>query len=242
MMSLKQTMTTKMTKKRLLPLFALLSLLATSGTAQAISVRDPDNPPVVIQNRHYQMAHELSLQLGLIPIDAYYKGVTGSLRYTWHISESQAWEVLSATYSYNWDSRLKDSLIREFGANPMTDYELREAVLLVDSNYVLKPFYGKMALFNHLIVRSELYLNVGPAYGMFSTSSTSFEPTLLSHRGGFNYGMGLRIFSAEWFSLRVDLRHYVLFAIDALALDPPRVEVDNILYLGLGGSFNIGYD
>lgn len=220
----------------------LLAVFFSAASAQAISVRDPDNPAVVIQNRHYQMAHELTLQAGLIPVDAYYKGVTASLRYTWHISESHAWEVLSVTYAYNWDSRLKDSLIREFGANPMTDYELREAVFLIDSNYVLKPFYGKMALFNHLIVRSELFVSAGPAYGLFAPSSTIFDSSLLSHRGGFNYGIGLRIFSAEWFSLRVDMRHYLLFAIDALALDPPRVEIDNILYLGLGGSFNFGYD
>ena len=221
---------------------SLLAALLNAASARALSVRDPDNPPVVIQNRHYQMAHELTLQVGLIPIDAYYKGVTGSLRYTWHISESQAWEVLSVSYAYDWDSRLKDSLIREFGANSMTDYELREAVVLLDSNYVLKPFYGKMAMFNHLIVRSELFVSAGPAYGLFSPSSTTFDSSLLSHRAGFNYGMGLRIFSSEWFSVRVDMRHYVLFAIDALALDPPRVEMDNILYLGLGSSFNIGYD
>lgn len=221
---------------------SFVGLLLGSAPAQAISVRDPANPPVVIQNRHYQMAHELSLQVGLLPVDAYYKGVTGTLRYTWHLSDNQAWEVFSLTYSYNWNSRLKESLIREFGANPLTDYEFREAVLLVDSNYVLKPFYGKMALFNHVILRSELFVNLGPAYGLFTPSSTSFDPVLMSHRAGFNYGMGLRVFSAEWFSLRVDLRHYVLFAVDALALDPPRVELDNILYLGLGGSFNLGYD
>lgn len=222
---------------------AALALTAVvAAPAAAVSVRDPDNPPQVIQNRRYKMAHELSLQVGLIPIDAYYKGVTGTLRYVWHFSESHAWEVFGVSYSFNWDTRLKEALIEEFGANPLTDYEFREAVIIADSNYVLKPFYGKMALFNRVIVHSEFSLTAGPAYILYSPSSTSFEPGFLSHRAGFNYGMGLRVFSAEWFSVRVDLRHYMVLAVDAFLLDPPRFEIDNVLFLGLGGSFNIGYD
>ncbi len=226
--------------KELVGLGALLATTLTALPALAVSVRDPENPPMVIQNRRYEMAHELTLQVGLLPIDAYYKGVTGSLRYTWHINDFHAWEMVSVTYSFNWNSRLKESLIQEFGANAVTDYEFREAVLMADSDYVLKPFYGKMALFNRLIVRSELYALLGPAYILYTPSSTSFDFT--SHRVGFNWGLGLRVFSAEWFSVRIDLRHYMVFALDAVLLDPPRFEIDNVLYLGLGGSFNIGYD
>jgi len=224
---------------------ALLALgcALVPGAARALSAlpieESDDRTNVVIQNRAFKMAHELTLEAGLLPLDAYYKGVTGTLRYTWHFSEFQALELINITYSYDWNTRLKESLINEFGAMS-DDYAFREAVLIADIDYVLKPFYGKMALFNRLIVRSEFYLNVGPAYILYLPSSIMF--TGLSHRPGLNYGAGIRLFAAEWFSVRVDLRHYIVFAVDGVLQDPPRFEIDNVLYLGLGGSFNIGYD
>jgi len=229
-----------------LPAVGLVLALGAAGwsaPAAAISVIGEDQDVEVIQNRTFKMAHELALEVGLLPIDAYYKGVTGTLRYTWHMSPHVGWELFGVSYSWNWDSRLKEALIEEFGANETTDYEFREAVLIAESNFVLKPFYGKMALFNRAILRSEFFLNLGPAYMLFTPSSTTFTSGL-SHRPGLNYGMGLRLFAAEWFSLRVDLRHYIVLAVDAFFLEQAdrRLEIDNVLYMGLGGSFNIGYD
>lgn len=220
---------------------ALGLALVVAGTAGAVSVRDPSRAPEVIQNRAYQMASELTLQVGTIPIDAFYKGVTGTLRYTLHFNHAHAWEILGVGYSYNFGTRLRKALTGEFAADPR-DYVFREAVLIAESNYVLKPFYGKMANFNRFIVRSEFYLNAGPAFMLYATDSTGFDG--LSYRPGLNYGIGIRVFSAEWFSVRIDLRHYIVMAADALGSSDSEeaLEIDNLLYLGLGGSFNVGYD
>lgn len=182
---------------------------------------------VVIQNRKFKMAHEFTLQLGTQPLDAFVKGVTISGRYTLHFDDFNAWEIAAATYAFNIDTGLKDQLINNFGVQAEA---LPTLQLVLDSNYVMKPFYGKLALFNRTLLYAELFLVAGVTVTAWSDGS--FRP-------GPDFGGGLRFFVTEWFSIRTDIRHAVVF--NSVPIIDPNATIDGVLYLGAGASFNVGY-
>ena len=76
---------------------AAVSLVALDARAQDVRV---------IQNRSYTVNHEFTAQLGVLPLDVLYKAPTITGRYTWHINDYVAWEVLSLTYAPTTDLSL----------------------------------------------------------------------------------------------------------------------------------------
>lgn len=182
---------------------------------------------VVIQNRRFKMAHEFTLEGGTLPLDAFVKGVTLSGRYTLHFDDFSAWEIAGGTYSLNIDAGLKQQLIDRFGVQPQSFATL---LLTVDSNYVMKPFYGKLALFNRTLIYAELFGVVGVTASYWSDDSW---------RPGPDVGVGARFFVTEWFSIRTDLRYAVLFG--GVPIIDPKATVDGSLLLAVGASFNVGY-
>jgi outer membrane beta-barrel protein len=182
---------------------------------------------VVIQNRKFKMAHEFTLQAGVQPLDAFAKGVTASGRYTLHFDDFSAWEIGAGTYSFNIDTGLKQQLQDNFGVQPES---LPTLQLTLESNYVMKPFYGKLSLFNQTLLYAELFLVGGLTVTRWSDGS--FRP-------GPDVGVGARFFVAEWMSVRADIRHAVVM--DGIPLVDPQATVDGVMYLGLGASFNVGY-
>lgn len=123
---------------------------------------------VVIQNRRFKMAHEFTLEGGTVPLDAFVKGVTLSGRYTLHFDDFHAWEIAGGTYSFNIDAGLKQQLIDRFGVQPQSFATL---LFTVDSNYVMKPFYGKLALFNRTLLYAELFAVAGVTASYWSDNS-----------------------------------------------------------------------
>jgi outer membrane beta-barrel protein len=182
---------------------------------------------VVIQNRKFKMAHEFTLQGGTLPLDAFVKGITATGRYTLHFDDFSAWEIAAGTYSFNIDTGLKDQLINNFGVQAEA---LPTLLVLADTNYVMKPFYGKLALFNRTLLYSELFLLGGLTVSYWSDGS--FRP-------GPDFGAGMRFFVAEWLSVRADIRHAVIF--NGIPFVDEQATIDGALYLGLGASFNVGY-
>lgn len=181
---------------------------------------------VVIQNRRFKMAHEFTLEGGTLPLDAFVKGVTLSGRYTLHFDDFSAWEIAAGTYSFNIDAGLKEQLLDRFGVQPQSFSTL---VLTVDSNYVMKPFYGKLALFNRTLLYAELFGVVGVTASYWSDDSW---------RPGPDIGVGARFFVTDWFSVRTDLRYAVLFG--GVPLVDPKATIDGSLLLAVGASFNVG--
>lgn len=182
---------------------------------------------VVIQNRKFKMAHEFTLQAGVQPLDAFAKGITASGRYTLHFDDFSAWEIGAGTYSFNIDTGLKQQLQDNFGVQPES---LPTLQLTLESNYVMKPFYGKLSLFNQTLLYAELFLVGGLT--VTSWSDGSFRP-------GPDLGVGARFFVTEWMSVRADIRHAVVM--NGIPVVDPQATVDGVMYLGLGASFNVGY-
>ena len=212
----------------LLRLVVVAALLAASTGARAqYDDEEGGGTAIVIQNRKFKMAHEFTIEGGTVPLDAFFKGITLTGRYTLHFDDFNAWEIGAASYSFNIDTGLKDQLINNFGVQAEA---LPTLLVIADSNYVMKPFYGKLALFNRTLLYAELFLVAGATVTYWSDGS--FRP-------GPDFGAGMRFFVTEWFSIRTDIRHSIVF--NGLPVVDPNATVDGILYLGLGASFNVGY-
>jgi outer membrane beta-barrel protein len=187
---------------------------------------DGGGSAVVIQEREFNMAHEFTMSTGTLPLDAFKKGVAFTGRYTLHFDDFNAWEILGVTYSANLDSGLSDILADRFAVQAEA---LPELVLVADSNYVAKPFYGKFALFNSVIIYQELILAGGLTTSYWNDGS--FRP-------GPDVGAAVRFFIFDWMSLRFDIRHALVM--NGIPYLDPNAQVDGILQLLAGVSFNVG--
>ncbi|MEM6958707.1 MAG: outer membrane beta-barrel domain-containing protein [Myxococcota bacterium] len=160
-----------------------------------------------VQNRHYQGTHELTFWLGILPLDAFTKGVTLGGSYTLHLSDLFGWEIVNYFNSLQFDTDLEGRL-DAFELEP-TPFEVLEHS--VTTNLLIKPIYWKGALRNDLIVHGEIGVVVGGGVSWFSRS----------RRATVDYGASFRFYLARWLSLRIDVRHQMYFqdAFDNLDLN-----------------------
>ncbi len=208
----------------------LCTVLALAAAAPALADNDDTDikepTRVVIQNRKYKLGTELTFEAATLPLDPFYKGIAGTARLTFHFNDFNAWEVAGGTYSFNLNSSLTDQLEKNFGVQAA---QLPGLQFMVESDYIMKPFYGKFALANRTLLYQEVYLAVGGTASFWTDNSLRYGP---------NYGGGIRFFLAEWFSLRFDIRHAVVFS--KIPFVDKDATLDGVLYLGVGASFNLG--
>lgn len=182
-----------------------------------------------VQKKGYQLKHELYGAVGVLPMDAMYKGVTIGAGYTYHFSHHFGWEAIQFAYSNNIDTGLKKDLQNVFDATPES---FREVEFLVNSNVVFVPLYGKMSWLNRSVVQMELYLTAGPGIAKYKEYEPG-EGGTYNETGEYcfsgNFGLGLRFFINQRFSVRLDMRDYMNF-IDG--------GVDNAAYFSLGLAWN----
>ncbi len=217
-----------------------VTVLGASGAYAQYDDEEIGGYAVVIQNRKFNMGHEFTLQAGTLPLDAFYKGATGTFRYTLHFNDFHAWEIGSVSYSYNIDTDLRRQLIENFGVQPDAR-GLEQIFGFLETNYIMKPIYGKLSLFNRLLIYNEIYFNGGFAVaGVGEFPNVAFWP-------GPGYGAGIRFFLFESLSIRFDMRHYILFNgipyLDLILpadnpLADPNARLENLVYLGAAVSFN----
>ncbi|MBI4815080.1 MAG: outer membrane beta-barrel domain-containing protein [Deltaproteobacteria bacterium] len=175
-----------------------------------------------IQNRKHVLEHEFALGVGTIPMDAFYKGVTGSFSYTYHFDDLWAWEIANGTYSLNVNTALRDQLEQNWGVQPT---EFPELLYFVGSNVVVKPFYGKAAFLNDSLVYIELYATFGGAVAEYENAGFFF---------GANVGAGTRVYLSRVVALRFEVRDYEFISTKTLFAD-----AKNELFLQMALSLNI---
>jgi outer membrane beta-barrel protein len=202
------------------------SLLGAAGVRAQYDDEDGGGSAVVIQEREFNMAHEFTMSTGTLPLDAFVKGVALTGRYTLHFDDFNAWEIVGGTYSLNLDSGLGAILANNFAVQAEA---LPQLLVVADTNYVAKPFYGKFALFNSVIIYQELFLNAGLTVTYWSDGS--FRP-------GPDVGAAIRFFVFDWMSLRFDIRHAIVM--NGVPYIDPQAQVDGVLQLLAGVSFNVG--
>ena len=158
--------------------------------------------------------------MGVLPLDAFTKGITASGSYTLHFSHLFAWEILQGTYSLKVDTSLAD----ELDANGLRPSPFEVLDWYVTSNVIYKPLYWKGAWRNSRLVRGEMFLTTGGAYGQFTRS----------RRPGVNVGAGMRFFTTDLLSIRFDTRYLWFFGDDLRESFDVKAE----LWLGLGVSLS----
>ncbi|MEL6339186.1 MAG: outer membrane beta-barrel domain-containing protein [Myxococcota bacterium] len=209
--------------------FALgLVVVASVATFAPRSARadlelDIENPRVFsIQERPYRLGHEFTLGVGLLPLDAFYIGSVVSGSYTYHFSDFWAWEMLHGNFSLNADTGLEDELLEDFEVEPVRGGGDRITVFGT-SALVIKPLFGKLALFNDtmLYAESSFMVGGGPMQLELEDDGTFYFAGLI--------GGAIRFWTSEVFSIKFEIRDYLIFR---------DWTPDNALMLGVTASFN----
>lgn len=206
-------------KTSLSVVLAALAICAAPAFAQGT---DEPHGPEAIQQRAYEMMHEIDLTGGFLPLDPFTKGLYVGGSYTAHFSDSLAWEVARGGYSFPVSTALRQQLERDFGYLP-TAFDAPQ--IYAGTALLLKPLYGKLSVANTYLVHAEVFFSVGGSFFKFS-APTDFRigPTLGAHT---------RIYLNQVLSVRIGLDDHVVFSLrDA--------KLSNIMTLSLSLGINIG--
>lgn len=185
------------------PAAPLVAAVLAAGTllAAAPSARAQDDrgyASMAVQNRLYGGSNEITVYGGILPLDAFEKGVSLGASYTLHFDELIAWEVIHYVHSFRFSTELNDQLQDlELAATPfqvVTDYAV--------TNLVLKPIYWKGAALNDGLVHGEFLFLLGGGLAWFTRDSGLFTVDL---------GFATRIWATEWLSVRLDARYLMFF-------------------------------
>ena len=197
-------------------------IVVPSAAAQDEEVEDSQSyASLAVQNRRYGSVHEITAFFGVLPLDAFTKGITLSGAYTIHFSELVAWEVVQFTHSFPVDTSLSSDL-EAFDLSP-TPFEIVENY--VTSSLMWKPVYWKGAFLNDSVLYGELFLLVGGGYGWFTRSN----------RAAIELGGGIRLYTGPLISFRLEIR-YLGFFDDSVFND---LDLHNELWTGLGVSLSL---
>ncbi len=175
------------------------------------------------------MNSELMLAIGILPLDAFTKGISGEVSYTYHFSDSIAWQIGRFLYSYNVATGLQNQLVQDFGVNPTA---FTQTNWIAGSDFMWTPIYGKFAWLNSSVAHFEIYglLGFSVANQKISsditagTTSTVFSP-------GANFGIGWRFYISKSVSFRLEFDENLLFATSG-----PQ----SVMVIQLGAAFNFG--
>lgn len=210
-------------KKLLTVVVFAASLSWAPATAHAELSLDIEKPRVFsIQDRPYRLGHEFTLGVGLLPMDSFYIGSVASGSYTYHFSDFWAWEMIHANFSLNSDTGLEQELLDEFGVEPVRGGGDR-ITTFATSALVIKPLFGKIALFNETMIyaESQFFFGGGPMRLALEEDGTFYFAGLI--------GGALRFWTNDVFSIRFEIRDYLIFR-DWVP--------DNTMMLGVTASFN----
>jgi len=198
---------------------ALLAIAALSFSAPAAAEEEEGLRALAVQPRHNHHWHELNLGFGVLPVNAFVKGLTVGGNYTVHFNHLFAWEIVRAFgVVASLETALNDSLT-DMQLSPTPE---EHPIWVATSSFVFTPFYGKLAVVNRALIFSEVFLIAGIGYGGLSNSQDVVVDA----------GLGARIYLGEYFSVRLDIRWEGFFA--------GITELTNELSIALGVSVHLG--
>ena len=177
-----------------------------------------------IQNRIFHRNHELGLWFNYIPDDDFYDVYGVGLSYSFNFNDYLAWEVVRGVFAINQEKDLKDKLIKQFGLAP-TGYT--ETEYMVHSHLVLKPLYGKDAMWNGGVINHESYLFLGGGLVRYETQYSYGSPTT-EDAASLSFGFGMKYFLNENICFNIEIRDLVNFK---------EEETENNISFGIGFAF-----
>ena len=180
---------------------------------------------VAIQNKSNYLDGDLSFHLGVLPSDAFNKGITYGVSYTSFINQYKAWEVVNFQGNVNFETSLKKEFedLNIVVTNTALEGKLDPISFIATSNYVYTPFYSKSLLFNTSVVNSETSFLAGVGAVKFQT--TGYQPLV-------NIGMYSRYFTDIGRSWKFDFRWF--FHRDTAG------SLGNFLFIGFSYSMQMG--
>jgi outer membrane beta-barrel protein len=196
-------------------------VVPVSARAQAEELENPGEVSA-IQDRAYRMQHELNLSVGVLPLDAFYKGLYAQVAYVYHFTDTFAWQVGRGSYVYAAGTGLREQLERDFGVLPTTFEEVKWSV---GSDLMWKPFYGKLTVMNKAVVHGEVFLLLGATVFSFTNA---FRPAV-------NLGGGGRVFVSQNISFRFDVTDNIV-----IPLGGGSTSLLNVMTMTLSLAINIG--
>jgi outer membrane beta-barrel protein len=190
------------------PLFSLVMaavglvvLLAAPAARAEEDFEAGDVATYAIEKRLFRTGLELGGGIGILPMNAFSKGLIAEGAVTWHMSSTWGWEIIQGGYVFaNLETGLKKELLQNFGVEPT---QLPSASFILSSNLVFTPFYGKIAGLNRSVNHIELFFPFGVAVARY------LNPGLFKQ--GPDLGVGLRWYLGTHTSLRLDARDYLVF-------------------------------
>jgi outer membrane beta-barrel protein len=200
-------------------LYLLVCLWSFTALAQYEDIQNPGTVSAV-QERMYRMHHELTLGVGVLPADAFYKGLMVQVAYTAHFTDSFAWQVGRAFYSLDFNTGLKNQLEQSFGASPVNFDEVQYAI---GSDLMWTPLYGKITWLNQTVTHLEFYGLLGGT--VLKLSQAGFRPAI-------NLGIGGRVYANKVLSFRLEVT-------DNIVVSPDRAFL-NVLTVQLSCAVNFG--
>lgn len=202
-------------------LFLLLLPVLLGATPALAQPGEEPEQVFAIQNRIFDRDHEIRLDLGFIPNDDFYYGYPVGLSYTFNYNENLAWEVIRGQWFFNVEKSIKTDIENDFGVTPShfdeMDYSLHTSL-------VLKPSYGKDALWNRKVINHETFAAAG--VGLVSyTRHYSFGADGSELAPSIAFGLGRKYFINDKYAINLEFRDFINFK---------SAGAENIVYLGVG--------
>jgi outer membrane beta-barrel protein len=177
-----------------------------------------------VQSRLFRLGGELTVAAGFLPVNAFNKGLTVGGSFTYHISNSWAWEVIHGAYVYKqMGTGLRTELTENFSANPT---QISALDFMLSSNLLLTPFYGKLAVFNRSVIHLDVSLPFGAGMARYIDPQTYWF--------GPDIGIIFRVFVSPHVSFCLDVRDYVFLN--------NYWDTRNEVHVALGAAFAWGGD
>jgi outer membrane beta-barrel protein len=208
-------------------IFLVLLILSTAICTPQNGVCESgegDNQVSAIQNRVFHKSHELGISFGYLPDDDFYEVFPIGIGYTYSFNENLAWEVAKGTYFFNQEKELKGKLEEDFGVTPS---EFSEPKYMIHSSFIIKPFYGKEAIWNQRIINLESYFLLGGGFVNYERQYSYGDPAT-ENALSMNLGFGTRYFISENLCFNLEIRDLITFK---------EEKTENNIYLG----FTVGY-
>src|SRR5512146_675220 len=121
--------------------FASLPLFAALPAQAGDDIDEEQVSTYAVQSRLFRLGGELDFAAGILPMNAFSKGLTIGGSFTYHFNNALGWEIINGAYVWKQlGTGLRTELEENFSAKP-TDMSAIDMIL--SSSLVLKPFYGK---------------------------------------------------------------------------------------------------
>ena len=175
-----------------------------------------------IQELRFRPSSELTLGIGMLPLDPFTKGLTGSVGYLLHLSDHLAWRVAEVGASMGFAADLRRDLEHSYG---IPEKHFSETEVLATSELVLQLLYGRESFLNRAAIWSATSVSLGGG-GVMQRDGTEYTP----YPAGV-VGLGYKLFFNEEIALRIEARGLLLVK----DLDWP----EPALWLSLAASYTV---